>query len=152
MLLTPQWQDRSWVPDQMTFKVRWSGLSHSFFWLSEVLDLMGISCTINLGVFFRVHQRWKQCWLVRGTTQNSSGSCPISLAGLPALQRQLNLAPGWFWWLTGLEELVAMLEISNKPSGFLFTYLYVYIFTFLTWSGLAPKSPFLGRKLNLGFF
>lgn len=48
------------------------------------------------------------------------------LQGCQHLRDSWTLASGWFWWFTGLEKCVAMSDISNKPNGFLFTYLHLW--------------------------
>lgn len=99
---------------------------------------------IHFARFFRSHQRWKQCWHVNGIAQNGYSFSLASVAGMPTSQRWLNPGIRLVSVVNSPWEICEMLEITKEPSGF--------IFTSLTWPGLAPESPFPGRKLNLFFF
>lgn len=99
---------------------------------------------IHFARIFRSHQRWKQCWHVNGIAQNGYSFSLASVAGMPTSQRWLNPGIRLASVVNGPWEICEMLQITKEPSGF--------IFTSLTWPGLAPESPFPGRKLNLFFF
>lgn len=99
---------------------------------------------IHFARFFRSRQRWKQCWHVNGIAQNGYRFSLASVAGMPTSQRWLNPGIRLASVVNSPWEICEMLQITKEPSGF--------IFTSLTWPGLAPESPFPGRKLNLFFF